>query len=84
MKAYDAYYTCEDPSCDAEPTVGSTETSQDWFTYVEDDDPYKPFCVPFEPNSTDNGYLMSVDYACKTIKCAHRRLLVTGDNETDF
>jgi len=54
MKAYDAYYTCEDPSCDAEPTVGSTETSQDWFTYVEDDDPYKPFCVPFEPNSTDN------------------------------
>jgi hypothetical protein len=60
MEAADIYYTCSDPSCDANPEVG-TETSQDWFAYMVDDDPYNPFCTPFEADDGD------VSKQCKLI-----------------
>jgi hypothetical protein len=84
MEAEDAYYQCDDAFCTNEPIEGSTETSQDWEAYLTDDDPYNPFCTEFETSSTDNGYTMSLTYACQEIRCAYRRLLDTGDYDYDF
>ena len=78
MTADDAYYKCADYICAGGVYTISTETTKDWFTYQLDYDAYNPFCVP----QTDS--VLKETFACKEIKCAHRRLINTGDDVYDF
>lgn len=78
MTADDAYYKCADYICKNDVYTISTETTKDWFAYQLDFDAYNPFCVP----QTDKT--LAKTFACKEIKCAHRRLVNTGDDIYDF
>ena len=78
MTADDAYYKCADYICKDGIKTISTETTKDWFIYRFDNDAYNPFCNP----QTDSK--LKTVFACKTIKCAHRRLVNTGDDKYDF
>jgi len=78
MTADDAYYKCADYTCKNGVYTISTETTKDWFPYQVDYDAYNPFCVP----QTD--IIKAKTFACKSIKCAHKRLVNTGDDVYDF